>query len=86
MSQTYDNTGKVSMWANPKYEAGGRQPRMKGKIFAHRDYAAGEEIEISLWDNNSENPKAPAMTGKLSDKYVADSGQPMGEPNDSIPF
>jgi hypothetical protein len=92
---SYDNTGKVSLWVNEKHDPSGRQPRLKGKLFAHRDYSAGEEIDIALWDNSSENPKAPAMSGKLSDKYVADNNGAATSPapaavqaqmNDEIPF
>jgi hypothetical protein len=87
MSQTYDNTGTAALWSNEKYEAGGSHPRLKGSFYAHRDIKAGEQIDIALWDSNSENPKAPALKGKVSDKYVADGGAPAGtQANDSIPF
>ena len=77
------------MWSNEKYVAGGTQPRLKGTLYAHRDYKAGEPIDIALWDNNSENPKAPALTGKVEDKREAGAA-PMSTPaavlNDSVPF
>jgi hypothetical protein len=86
---SYDNTGKVSMWSNEKYVAGGTQPRLKGTLYAHRDYKAGEPIDIALWDNNSENPKAPALTGKLEDRREAQAAPapaPAAVLNDSVPF
>ena len=47
----------------------------------------GEQFDIALWDGNSENPKAPALKGKVSDKYVADGGAPAGtQAADSVPF
>ena len=87
MSQ-YDNTGKVSLWSNETYEAGGRQPRLKGTVFAHRDLKAGEAMDIAVWDNNSENPKAPALTGKVEDKREAPAAPAMAATpvDDSIPF
>ena len=47
MSQ-YDNTGKVSLWSNETYEAGGKQPRLKGslsmnKMSKRRNYNAKKE-------------------------------------------
>lgn len=86
---SYDNTGKVSMWSNEKYVAGGTQPRLKGTLYAHRDYKAGEPIDIALWDNSSENPKAPALTGKVEDKREAQAAPtpaPAAALNDSVPF
>ena len=87
MSQ-YDNTGKVSLWSNETYEAGGRQPRLKGTVFAHRDLKAGEAMDIAVWDNNSENPKAPALTGKLDRKREAPAAPAVAATpvDDSIPF
>ena len=86
---SYDNTGKVSMWSNEKYVAGDTQPRLKGTLYAHRDYKAGEPIDIALWDNNSENPKSPALTGKVEDKREAQAAPapaPAAVLNDSVPF
>lgn len=67
MSQTYDNTGTVALWRNEKYEAGGKAPRLKGHVYAHRDIKAGEKFAIAVWDSNSENDRAPALRGKAED-------------------
>jgi hypothetical protein len=71
----YDNTGKVSLWPNESDNE--KAPRYKGKLFAHRAYAAGEEIALSLWNNQNANPhgpsyneKAPRFTGRVEDKFV----------------
>tara|TARA_R110000796_G_scaffold55240_2_gene128747 strand:+ start:1617 stop:1880 length:264 start_codon:yes stop_codon:yes gene_type:complete len=87
MSQ-YDNTGKVSLWSNETYEAGGKQPRLKGMAYAPYDMKAGEAMEVALWDNNSEHPKAPALTGKLDRKREAQAAPAMAATpvDDSIPF
>ena len=68
----YDNIGNVSLWANESDNT--KAPKFKGKFFAHRDYKAGEEISISLWNNIRANPngpnfneKAPRFTGKVED-------------------
>ena len=94
----YDRTGTVSLW--PAESDNPKAPKFKGKLYAHRDYRAGEEIEISLWNGNKANPhapdynpKAPRFTGKLQDKFVPQQGTTMrsAAPNpddfdDSIPF
>jgi hypothetical protein len=87
----YDNKGTASLWKNDKYEAGGKAPRLKGQVYAHRDIKAGEKISIALWDGASDNPKAPVLRGKVEDVYKADAGQPMATPSappvsDEIPF
>lgn len=64
---SYDNKGKVSLWKNPAFEKGGKHPWVRGKAVAHRDIRAGEEIDVALWINQSENERAPNLTGKLSD-------------------
>jgi len=81
----YDNTGTASLWKNDKYEAGGKAPRLKGQVFAHRDIKAGEKISIAFWDGGSDNPKAPVLRGKVEDVYQADAGQPMEQPTPSAP-
>jgi len=72
---SYDNTGKVSLWAQKKAKEGA--PVFKGKLYAHRAYQQGEEIEIALWSNPKANPQradynsdAPRFTGKVQDKWV----------------
>ena len=85
----FDNTGTVSMWKNEGYQAGGDRPWVKGKLFAHRDIAAGEEIELSLWINKSDHPKAPKLKGKVQDKWepTAPVAAPMPAMiDDDIPF
>jgi hypothetical protein len=64
---SYDNKGKVSLWKNEQHEAGSSKPWVRGKAYAHRDIKAGEEMEIALWLNDSQNERAPKLTGKLSD-------------------
>ena len=87
MSQQYDNSGTAALWSNDKYQAGGSHPRLKGSFYAHRDIKAGEQVDIALWDSNSENPKAPALKGKISDKFEPQASAPAGTvASDSIPF
>jgi len=87
MSQSYDNTGTVALWPNEKYLEGGPHPRFKGHAYAHRDIKAGEQIDIAVWDGGSENPKAPALKGKVSDKFTPETSAPAGtQASDSVPF
>ena len=87
MSQSYDNTGTAALWSNEKYEAGVSHPRLKGSFYAHRDIKQGEQVDIALWDGNSENPKAPALKGKVSDKFTPEASAPAGtQASDSVPF
>jgi hypothetical protein len=94
MSQAFDNTGTTAVWRNEKYEAGGKAPRFKGHVYAHRDIKAGEKVAIAYWDSNSDNDKAPVLRGKVEDVYQADAGTPMQSQtpaanplgNDEIPF
>ena len=65
----YDNNGKVSLWKNDGYSPEGKQPWVRGSAVAHRDIKAGEEVDLSLWINRSENPRAPKLTGRLQDKF-----------------
>ena len=60
----FDNTGKASSWPPRKQGA----PRSV-KCFAHRNIREGEEFEVALWPNKSDNPKAPDYTGKVQDKW-----------------
>ena len=47
----------------------------------------GEQVDIALWDGNSENPKAPALKGKVSDKFTPEASAPAGtQAADSVPF
>jgi hypothetical protein len=88
----FDNTGKASAWRPKKQGA-----PISIKCFAHRDLRKGEEFEVALWDNESDNPKAPFKTGKVQDKWKppqdnmhrgAQPGQTESTPdfNDDIPF
>jgi hypothetical protein len=87
MSQSYDNKGQVALWPNEKYESGGPHPRFKGNVIAPRDIKAGEQLDIAVWDGNSENPKAPALKGKVSDKFTPEASAPAGtQASDSVPF
>jgi hypothetical protein len=67
MTQQYDNKGKSALWSNDK-NGNEKAPDLKGHIYAHRDIAAGEMIELALWRNISDNPKAPSLRGMVSDK------------------
>jgi hypothetical protein len=95
MSQTYDNTGTTALWRNEKYEPGGKAPRLKGHVYAHRDIKAGDKFAIALWDSNSENDKAPALRGKVEDIRKPDAQSasapasipdPAPVTSDEIPF
>ena len=87
MSQQYHNKGQVALWSNENYQAGGSHPRLKGNFVAHRDIVAGETIDVALWDSNSENPKAPSLKGKVSDKFEPTASAPAGTvASDSVPF
>jgi len=94
MSQ-YKEDGKVALWKNDKYERGGKQPYVRGHFTAHRAIKAGEKINIALWVNQSDNEKAPAMSGMVSDPYNPNEKQaPKGRPapaaepdfDDDLPF
>ena len=64
----YDNKGQVSIWGN-KDATNPKAPKWRGSFYAHRDIKAGEEIDIALWRNESDNPRAPVMKGKCGDKH-----------------
>jgi len=84
----YDNSGQIALWGK-KPDAGPNAPSLKGHFFAHRDIRAGEQIEVALWKNESENPNAPLTKGKISDKYNPGSpihDEPAPEPTDTMPF
>ena len=92
---SYDNTGKVSLWKNESDNP--KAPQFKGKFYAHRDYREGEEITLTLWSNQNANPhgptynpNAPRFTGKVEDKFVPNQGQEAPPPDDDfsdpIPF
>jgi len=95
MSQ-YNDNGKVALWGNDKYERGGKQPYVKGTLTAHRNIKAGEKISIALWVNQSDNEKAPKLSGLISDPFkpegkpVAKGGKPApaADPDfdDPLPF
>jgi len=61
-----ERLGNVSLWKGD----GGKSPVLKGNFVAHRNIMAGEEIDIALWRNSSNNDKAPHLTGKVQDKWV----------------
>lgn len=84
----YDNSGQIALWGK-KPDAGPNAPVAKGHFFAHRDIRAGEQIEVALWNNESDNPNAPRMKGKVSDKYNPGSpihDEPAPAPEGDIPF
>lgn len=87
MTQQYDNKGQIALWNNEKHEKGGKAPYLKGSFFAHRDIKAGEKIDIGLWVQESDNPKAPRLKGKIADPYKGDGGNNLSQPvDDEIPF
>lgn len=85
----YDNRGQISLWGK-KPDASANAPAAKGHFFAHRDIKEGEQVDVALWLNDNDNPNAPKMKGKISDKY--DAGQPApaapasAPVDDDIPF
>lgn len=84
----YDNRGQIALWGK-KEDAGPNAPAAKGHFFAHRDIKEGEQIEVALWKNESDNPNAPLMKGKVSDKFTP--GEPVQSPAqeplaDDVPF
>lgn len=83
----YDNKGEIALWGK-RDGAGESAPVLKGSFYAHRDIKAGEQIDVALWRNESKNPKAPILTGKVSDKR--NSGSPVHDqavdPEEDIPF
>jgi hypothetical protein len=87
----YDNRGQISLWGK-KPDASENAPVAKGHFFAHRDIKEGEQIEVALWKNDNDNPNAPKMKGKVSDKYQAGEAAPAAAPttpvdyDDDIPF
>jgi len=84
---SYDNTGKASSWP-------AKTPKHPRKIvcYAHRDMKEGEEFEVALWPNVSDNEKAPDYTGVVQNKWVPDPSFKRQQPaereefDDDIPF
>ena len=74
----YDNRGQIALWAK-KEDAPPNAPSVKGHFFAPRDIKEGEQLDVALWRNESDNPNAPLLKGKVSDKYNA------GEPVQPLP-
>lgn len=64
MSQQYDNKGQVSFWKNENYSPSNKQPQWRGTFIVGEDFVAGDTVEISLWPNVSDNPRAPGLKGK----------------------
>ena len=62
---SFDNTGQAASWPPRKPEA----PR-RVQCYAHRDIKKGEEFEVALWPNQTENEKAPDLKGKVQDKWI----------------
>lgn len=86
MSQ-YDNTGQVALWGK-KPEDSEKAPDAKGHFYAHRDIKKGEKVQVALWRNESDNPKAPKMKGKVSDAQHQQNNDGYTPPADDsdIPF
>ena len=55
----YDNTNTIALWKNEK-EGNERRPDLKGNANIN-----GIEVKVSLWKNDSENPNAPFLKGKI---------------------
>jgi len=81
MSQKYDNRGQISLWLNEKYEVGGKYPKYKGSVIL----MDGSSREVALWENDSDNPKAPALKGKHEEKKERAEDAPETL-DDEIPF
>lgn len=71
---TFDNSGKVALWDSKSDNA--RAPVLKGNLYAHRDIAAGEKVEVALWANEGyvEGGNKPRLRGKVSDVRIAGNG------------
>ena len=52
----------ISLWKNNDQNEEGTRPVLKGTV---QDDTRTAVFEIALWRNDSENPKAPTLTGKL---------------------
>jgi len=61
-----DRLGNVSLWKGE----GGKLPVLRGNFVAHRNIREGETIDIAVWRNQSDNEKAPYLTGKVQDRWV----------------
>jgi len=84
----YDNRGQIALWGKKPTDSDSA-PAAKGHFFAHRDIKEGEQIEVALWKNDSDNPNAPKLKGKVSDKYSAGGSQaqePKVAVDEDIPF
>ena len=58
--------GFMSGWK----DKGGKNPAAKGTFVAHRNIAAGEEIDRALWHNTKKKQQnSPDWTGKVSDRF-----------------
>ncbi len=80
----YDNRGQAQLWSNKEgVQKNEKAPRWKGTFVAHRDIKEGEEVDIAMWANDSDNPRAPVMKGKISDRQDRQSENDDGGP---IPF
>lgn len=71
-----NNLGKGALWK--RQATNERTPVYSGQVTAHRNIRAGEELDLALWINQSDNPKAPAYNVKLSDKFVPQQGGRQG--------
>lgn len=78
---SYDDRGKVSLWKNDT-QGNDKAPVAKGTVVAHRDIKEGERLNIALWKSDNQNPKAPSMTGRISDPPYL---QPGGPPEQKAP-
>ena len=69
----YDNRNRVAVWANNK--KADNHPDYRGTVNVE-----GVDYDIALWNNKSSNPKAPKLSGKISEPYNK------GETQDAPPF
>ena len=75
-----DYNGTIQIWSN-KEATHEKAPKWQGNFVAHRDIKAGEEIDVALWRNDSNHPKAPVMKGKIGDRRAPQQPtEPVGTP------
>lgn len=73
----YEKVGSISLWKNDRHESN-KDPVLKGTV-----EIGDRKINVSIWKNQSDNPKAPTLKGSLTQEQGADVG---GDFDDDIPF
>jgi len=67
--EKYDNRGQAALWKK-KDGASEKAPAFKGTVVIPFDCKEGDELDLSFWKNENENPNAPILKGKMAKKYV----------------